>query len=102
MYLTSWFSQVKDTMRLLGVVNSFPMLISRVGIGGPAAVWVIKEFTSQMHAVSKVALHRRSNLALFLETHGMFIVHLLYAIRDSYNFHLKETLSSSTLIFICC
>ncbi|XP_042440937.1 auxin transport protein BIG-like [Zingiber officinale] len=80
------YYQVKDTMRLLGVVNSFPMLISRVGIGGPAAVWVIKEFTSQMHAVSKVALHRRSNLALFLETHGPEVIdgliQVLWAILD--------------------
>ncbi|WOK95227.1 auxin transport protein BIG [Canna indica] len=80
------YYQVKDTMRLLGAVKSFPMLISRVGIGGPAAAWVIKEFTSQMHAVSKIALHRRSNMAIFLETHGPEVVdgliQVLWAILD--------------------
>lgn len=62
-------------MRLLGAVRSFPTLISRIGVGGPAAAWVIKEFTSQMHAVSKISLHRRSNMAIFLETHGTFITY---------------------------
>ncbi|THU64013.1 hypothetical protein C4D60_Mb01t21950 [Musa balbisiana] len=69
------YYKVKDTMRLLGAVRSFPTLISRIGVGGPAAAWVIKEFTSQMHAVSKIALHRRSNMAIFLETHGTFITY---------------------------
>lgn len=67
-----YFLQVKDTMRLLGVIKSFPMLISRIGVGGAASGWVIKEFTAQMHAVSKIALHRRANMATFLETHGTF------------------------------
>lgn len=80
------YYQVKDTMRLLGAVRSFPTLISRIGVGGPAAAWVIKEFTSQMHAVSKIALHRRSNMAIFLETHGSEVVdgliQVLWAILD--------------------
>lgn len=62
--------KVKDTMRLLGVINSSPVLASRLGIGGATAAWVIKEFTVQVCAVSKIALHRRENMAMFLETHG--------------------------------
>ncbi|XXG55217.1 hypothetical protein AAC387_Pa03g2931 [Persea americana] len=65
---------VKDTMRLLGVVNSSPILASRLGVGGATAGWVIREFTAQMRAVSKIALHRRSNMATFLETHGSGLV----------------------------
>ncbi|KAJ6823305.1 auxin transport protein BIG [Iris pallida] len=68
------YYQVKDTMRLLGVVKSFPMLISRIGVGGAGAGWVIKEFTTQMHAVSRIALHRRSNMVSFLEIHGSGVV----------------------------
>ncbi|XP_020102857.1 auxin transport protein BIG isoform X2 [Ananas comosus] len=68
------YYHVKDTMRLLGVIKSFPMLISRIGVGGAASGWVIKEFTAQMHAVSKIALHRRANMATFLETHGSEVV----------------------------
>lgn len=60
-------------MRLLGVVNSSPVLVSRLGVGGATAGWVIREFTAQMRAVSKIALHRRSNMATFLETHGKFL-----------------------------
>lgn len=70
MFPLGLFVQVKDTMRLSGVVRSFPMLISRIGIGGAVAGWVIKEFTSQMHAVSKIALQRRSNMVAFLKIHG--------------------------------
>ncbi|KAK9116429.1 hypothetical protein Sjap_015376 [Stephania japonica] len=65
---------VKDTMRLLGIVKSSPVLASRLGIGGSAAGWVVEEFTAQMHAVSKIAMSRRSNLASFLETHGSAVV----------------------------
>ncbi|PKU69107.1 auxin transport protein BIG [Dendrobium catenatum] len=68
------YYHVKDTMRLSGVVKSFPMLISRIGIGGAIAGWVIKEFTSQMHAVSKIALNRRSNMVSFLKLHGSGVV----------------------------
>lgn len=58
-------------MRLLGVVSSTSTLLSRLGIGGSTSGWIIEEFTAQMHAVSKIALHRRFNLATFLVTHGM-------------------------------
>ncbi|KAK2986274.1 hypothetical protein RJ640_021843 [Escallonia rubra] len=68
------YYQVKDTMRLLGVVKSTSMLSSRLGTGGTTAGWIIEEFTAQMRAVSKIALHRRSNLASFLETNGSEVV----------------------------
>ena len=59
-------------MRLTGVVKSASLLSSRLGVGDAAAGWIIEEFTSQMHAVSKIALHRRSNLACFLERNGIY------------------------------
>jgi len=68
------YYQVKDTMRLLGVIKSLPAITSRIGVGGAASSWVIKEFIAQIHTVSKVALHRKSNLASFLETHGTELV----------------------------
>ncbi|XP_062193855.1 auxin transport protein BIG-like [Phragmites australis] len=68
------YYHVKDTMRLLGVVKSLPAITSRIGVGGAASSWVIKEFISQIHTVSKVALHRKSNLVSFLETHGTELV----------------------------
>ncbi|EOY03818.1 Auxin transport protein (BIG) isoform 1 [Theobroma cacao] len=68
------YYQVKDTMRLLGVVKSTSLLSSRLGIGGATGGWLIEEFTAQMRAVSKVALHRRSNLAIFLEMNGSEVV----------------------------
>lgn len=61
-------------MRLLGVVKSTSALSSRLGVGGSTGGWIIEEFTAQMRAVSKIALHRRSNLASFLETNGTFRV----------------------------
>ncbi|GJR24096.1 auxin transport protein BIG [Tanacetum coccineum] len=68
------YYQVKDSMRLLGVVRSTSTLLSRLGVGGSTSGWIIEEFTAQMHAVSKIAIHRRSNLATFLETHGSEVV----------------------------
>ncbi|OVA16901.1 zinc finger protein [Macleaya cordata] len=68
------YYNVKDTMRLFGIVKSSPVLASRLGVGGATAGWVIEEFTAQMRAVSKIALHRRSNLAIFLETNGSGVV----------------------------
>lgn len=68
------FIQVKDNMRLLGVVKSAALLLSRLGVGGSTSAWIIEEFTSQMRAVSKIALHRRANLAAFLEMNGMWVV----------------------------
>ena len=61
-------------MRLLGVVKSASVLSSRLGIGGNAGKWIIEEFTAQMRAVCKIALQRRSNLAMFLETNGMLMI----------------------------
>lgn len=68
------YHQVKDTMRLTGVVKSAVMLSSKLGIGGTTAGWIIEEFTSQMCAVSKIALRRRSNLASFIEMNGSEVV----------------------------
>lgn len=61
-------------MRLLGVVKSTSLLYSKVGAGATAGTWIIEEFTAQMRAVSKIALHRRSNLATFLEINGNVII----------------------------
>ncbi|XP_021739381.1 auxin transport protein BIG-like [Chenopodium quinoa] len=68
------YYQVKDSMRLLGVVKSAALLLSRLGVGGSTSAWIIEEFTAQMRAVSKIALHRRANLAAFLETNGSEVV----------------------------
>lgn len=68
------FYQVKDTMRLRGVVKSTSILSSRLGAGGSTGGWIIEEFTAQMRAVSKIALLRRSNLATFLEMNGSEVV----------------------------
>lgn len=57
-------------MRLFGVVKSTIMLSSRLGVGGTTTGWIIEEFTAQMRAVSKIALHRRSNFAAFLDMNG--------------------------------
>ncbi|KAL4322754.1 hypothetical protein S245_049914 [Arachis hypogaea] len=71
------YHQVKDTMRLLGVVKSSSLLSSKLGIGGSAGSWIIEEFTTQLRAVCKIALQRRSNLATFLETNGSEVVDAL-------------------------
>ncbi|GAB2300127.1 hypothetical protein Dimus_038603 [Dionaea muscipula] len=68
------YYKVKDSIRLLGVVKSSAMLLSRLGIGGSTSGWIIEEFTAQLHAVSKIALHRRANMASFLETNGSQVV----------------------------
>lgn len=68
------YYQVKDTMRLAGVVRTCPFLASKVGVGGATTAWVIQEFAAQMHAVCKIALHRQANLAAFLENHGSAVV----------------------------
>ncbi|KAJ9147476.1 hypothetical protein P3X46_029633 [Hevea brasiliensis] len=68
------YCQVKDAMRLHGVVKSTSMLSSRLGAGETTGGWMVEEFTAQMRAVSKIALHRRSNLALFLEMNGSEVV----------------------------
>ena len=61
-------------MRLSGVVKSTCVLSSRLGVGGTAGIWIVEEFTAQMRAVSKIALHRRSNLATFLEMNGRLYI----------------------------
>ncbi|XP_042518404.1 auxin transport protein BIG isoform X2 [Macadamia integrifolia] len=68
------YYHVKDAMRLSGVFKSSLVLASRLGVGGATAGWVIEEYTAQVRAVSKIALHRRSNLATFLETNGPGVV----------------------------
>uniref|UniRef100_A0A1D1Y594 Auxin transport protein BIG n=1 Tax=Anthurium amnicola TaxID=1678845 RepID=A0A1D1Y594_9ARAE len=68
------YYQAKDTLRLLGVMNTLSKLSSRIGVGGSAAGWVMKEFTAQLRAVSRIALHRRSNMVSFLQTHGSGVV----------------------------
>jgi E3 ubiquitin-protein ligase UBR4 len=55
-------------MRLSGVAQSCPTLASRISAGGSALV--IQEFSAQMHAVCKIALHRQSDLAKFIDQHG--------------------------------
>ncbi|GAB2232789.1 hypothetical protein Drorol1_Dr00011846 [Drosera rotundifolia] len=68
------YYQVKDNMCLLGVVKSSAMLLSRLGSGSSSSGWIIDEFTAHLRAVSKIALHRRANLASFLETNGTQVV----------------------------
>ncbi|KAH9331372.1 hypothetical protein KI387_003480 [Taxus chinensis] len=65
------YYQVKDLMHLAGVVRTCPVLASKIGIGGATTAWVIREFAAQMQAVCKIALHRRANLAAFLESNGI-------------------------------
>ncbi|KAL9226491.1 hypothetical protein vseg_002298 [Gypsophila vaccaria] len=71
------YYHVKDSMRLPGVLKSTAFLLSRLGIGGSTAAWIIEEFTAQMRAVTRIAVHRRSNLATFLETNGSQVVDAL-------------------------
>ncbi|KAF5725427.1 auxin transport protein BIG isoform X1 [Tripterygium wilfordii] len=93
------YYQVKDTMRLLGVVKSTSVLASRLGSSGTAGGWIIEEFTAQMRAVSKVALQRRSNLALFLEMNGSEVVaglmEVLWGILD---LELPETQTMNNIV----
>ncbi|CAN6479149.1 unnamed protein product [Victoria cruziana] len=81
------YHQVKDTMRLLGVLKTLPFLASRIGVGGATSGWLIQEFTAQMLAVSKIVLRRRSIMAAFLEAHGSGVVdglmEVLWGILDS-------------------
>ena len=64
--------QAKDYMRLSAVTRSCPLLISRVAVGGSATSWAVQEFSAQMRAVCKIAVHRQSNLASFLAQHGKY------------------------------
>ncbi|CAD5321836.1 unnamed protein product [Arabidopsis thaliana] len=67
------YYQVKDTMRLLGVVKVTSILSSRLGILGTGGS-IVEEFNAQMRAVSKVALTRKSNFSVFLEMNGSEVV----------------------------
>lgn len=53
------------------------MLSLKLGMDGTTSGWIVEEFTAQMRVVSKIALHRRSNLASFLEMNGNFFFGLL-------------------------
>lgn len=66
--------QAKDYMRLSAVTRSCPLLISRVAVGGSATSWAVQEFSAQMRAVCKIAVHRQSNLASFLAQHGILLL----------------------------
>lgn len=68
------YYQVKDAIRLAGVVKSTAILSLKLGMDGTTAGWIVEEFTAQMRVVSKIALHRRSNLASFLEMNGSEVV----------------------------
>jgi hypothetical protein len=70
--------QAKDDLRLVGVTHSCPILISKMAAGGPATHYVVQEFAAQMRAVCKIALHRPSNLASYLEDHGLFLATACY------------------------
>ncbi|ESQ49882.1 hypothetical protein EUTSA_v10019869mg [Eutrema salsugineum] len=67
------YYQVKDTMRLLGVVKVTSILSSRLGISGTGGS-IVEEFNAQMRAVSKIALTRKSNFSVFLEMNGSEVV----------------------------
>ncbi|KAI5072138.1 hypothetical protein GOP47_0012244 [Adiantum capillus-veneris] len=68
------FYQAKDTLRLTGVSRVCPVLASKMRLGGSTLSSVTQEFTVQLRAVCKIALHRRSNFASFLECHGPSII----------------------------
>ncbi|XP_062198953.1 auxin transport protein BIG-like isoform X2 [Phragmites australis] len=90
----------KDTMRLLGVIKSLPAITSRIGVGGAASSWVIKEFIAQIHTISKVALHRKLNLASFLETHELVdgLMQVFWCILD---LDRPETQTINSLVVPC-
>lgn len=54
------------------MVKSTYELASRLRTGGATGGWIIEEFTALMRAVSKIALHRRSNLGMLLEVNGKY------------------------------
>lgn len=96
------YYHVKDTMRLLGVVKSLPAITSRIGVGGSASSWVIKEFIAQIHTVSKVALHRKFNLVSFLENHGTELVDgLMQVFWDILDLDRPDTQMINSLVIPC-
>ncbi|CAH2055306.1 unnamed protein product [Thlaspi arvense] len=80
------YYQVKDTMRLLGVVKVTSILSSRLGISGTGGS-IVEEFNAQMRAVSKISLTRKANFSAFLEMNGSEVVdnlmHVLWGILES-------------------
>lgn len=76
--------QAKDSMRLSGVARSCPVLASRISAGGTASAGLIQEFSAQMHAVCKIALHRQSNLAKFLDRNGIRVVPAVRSMTDCF------------------
>ncbi|XP_024381357.1 auxin transport protein BIG isoform X3 [Physcomitrium patens] len=68
------YNQAKDYMRLSAVTRSCPLLLSRLAVGGSATSWAVQEFSVQMRAVCKIAVHRQTNLASFLAQHGASVV----------------------------
>uniref|UniRef100_A0A1J3J544 Auxin transport protein BIG n=1 Tax=Noccaea caerulescens TaxID=107243 RepID=A0A1J3J544_NOCCA len=80
------YYQIKDTMRLLGVVKVSSILSSRLGISATGGS-IVEEFNAQMRAVSKIALTRKSNFSVFLEMNGSEVVdnlmQVLWGILDS-------------------
>ncbi|KAJ3693241.1 hypothetical protein LUZ60_008721 [Juncus effusus] len=96
------YHHVKDTMRLLGVIKSFPIISSRIGGGGAASAWVLKEFIAQIQAVSKITLSRRSNMASFLQTHGSEVVDGLMEIFWSIlNLERPDTQTINSIVVPC-
>ncbi|XP_051186441.1 auxin transport protein BIG [Lolium perenne] len=96
------YYHVKDTMRLLGVIKSLPAITSRIGVGGSASSWVMKEFIAQIHTVSKVALHRKLNLASFLENHGTELVDgLMQVFWDILDLERPDTQMINNLVIPC-
>ncbi|EPS73190.1 hypothetical protein M569_01564, partial [Genlisea aurea] len=69
------YYQVKDILRLRGVVKCTGSLLSKLDSGDVTASWITEAFTEQMRAVSKIGLHRLPNLATFLDTNGPRIIH---------------------------
>ncbi|MCO5564796.1 hypothetical protein L7F22_018464 [Adiantum nelumboides] len=68
------FYQAKDILRLTGVSRVCPALASNMHLGGSTLSLVIQEFTVQLRAVCKIALHRRPNFASFLESYGPSVI----------------------------
>lgn len=89
------YLQAKDYMRLSAVTRSCPLLISRVAVGGSATSWAVQEFSAQMRAVCKIAVHRQSNLASFLTQHGTSAFKWLHLISELS--FVRVPLSSSLL-----
>ncbi|KAJ1697807.1 hypothetical protein LUZ63_006319 [Rhynchospora breviuscula] len=96
------YYHVKDSLRLLGVIKSFPLISSRIGVGGAASSWVIKEFIAQIQAVSKISLNRKSNMAAFLQTNGSEVVDgLMEIFWGILNLERPDTQTINSLVVPC-